>query len=100
VPRKRFVPLTRKQLPYFALLGLLGICLHLLLQSNGLLTSDATTTAWIVVTTPVFIALLGWLVLRENLDRVLAFGIALAPTGKQSKPKQKKTLEAIQMDYR
>jgi drug/metabolite transporter (DMT)-like permease len=57
--RKRFAPLTRKHLPYFALLGFLGICLHLLLQSNGLLTSDATTKAWIVATTPVFIARLG-----------------------------------------
>ncbi len=58
--RKQFAPLTRKQLPYFALLGFLGICLHHLLQSNGLLTSAATTTVWIVATTPVFIALLGW----------------------------------------
>lgn len=43
----------------FALLGFLGITFHQWLQSNGLKMSEAGTTAWIVATAPVFMALLG-----------------------------------------
>ena len=46
----------------FAFLGFMGITLHQWLQSSGLVTSEAATTAWIVSTTPVFMAVLGWLV--------------------------------------
>ncbi len=66
---------------YFALLGFLGITLHQSLQSNGLQTSEAGTTAWIVSTTPVFMALLGWLVLKESLKWVKSLGIFLAFIG-------------------
>ena len=51
----------------FAFLGFLGISLHQWLQSSGLVTSEAATTAWIVSTTPVFMAVLGWLFLKERL---------------------------------
>jgi len=37
------------------------------LQSNRRKISEAGTTAWIVFTTPVFMALLGWSLLRERL---------------------------------
>src|SRR5215216_1335578 len=52
---------------YFALLGFLGITFHQWLQSTGLLTAQATTTAWIVATIPVFMAILGLLFLKERL---------------------------------
>lgn len=68
-------------LRYFALLGLIGITLHQWLQSTGLVTARATTTAWIVATIPVFMALLGWLVLREKLRRGQVVGILLAALG-------------------
>ena len=71
----------RADLPYFALLGLIGITFHQWLQSNGLVTAQATTTAWIVATTPVFIALLGWLVLKETLSGFQALGIFMAAAG-------------------
>src|SRR5215208_8467907 len=48
---------------YFALLGFLGITFHQWLQSNALQTSEAGTTAWIVSTTPIFMAVLGWFLL-------------------------------------
>jgi len=70
-----------KDVPYFGLLGLLGITFHQWLQSTGLVTAQASTTAWIVATTPIFMALLGWLVLREKLSRWQTFGIALAAAG-------------------
>jgi drug/metabolite transporter (DMT)-like permease len=51
------------------------------MQSTGLVTSQASTTAWIVATTPIFMALLGWLVLREKLTKLQVLGIALATMG-------------------
>lgn len=79
--RKQFKWITLKELGYFSLLGFLGITFHQWLQSNGLVTAQATTTAWIVATTPIFIALLGWLVLKEKLGGFRVAGIALAALG-------------------
>jgi drug/metabolite transporter (DMT)-like permease len=78
VVRKQFFVLDRNEWPYFALLGFLGITFHQWLQSNALQTSEASTTAWIVATTPVFMALLGWLALKERLGWVKISGILLA----------------------
>lgn len=76
--RKQFAMPKKNEWGYFALLGFLGITFHQWLQSNGLQTSEASTTAWIVATTPVFMALLGWLILKEGLSLVKILGIALA----------------------
>ena len=70
-----------RDLAYFALLGGLGITFHQWLQSTGLITAQATTTAWIVASTPVFMALLGWLFLQEALGLVKVGGIVLAAAG-------------------
>lgn len=66
---------------YFVLLGFLGITFHQWLQSTGLVTSAATTTGWIVASMPIFIAILGWLVLKEKLNWLQALGILLAAFG-------------------
>ena len=66
---------------YFALLGFLGITLHQWLQSTGLVTAAATTTAWIIASIPIFIALLGYLVLKEGLAWMQWVGILLATFG-------------------
>lgn len=79
--RKQFALLNRSEWPYFALLGFLGITFHQWLQSNALQTSEASTTAWIVATTPVFMAILGWFVLREKLGWIKISGILLAFIG-------------------
>jgi drug/metabolite transporter (DMT)-like permease len=80
--RKQFaLPARWKEWRYFALLGFLGITFHQWLQSTGLQTSQASTTAWIVATTPVFMALLGLLVLKESLGWVRVTGIGLAALG-------------------
>ena len=79
--RRQFALPDKSEWGYFALLGFLGITLHQWLQSNGLITSEAGTTAWIVATTPVFMALLGWLVLKEGLSWVRIAGILLAFMG-------------------
>ncbi len=79
--RKQFAIPARSEWAYFALLGFLGVTFHQWLQANGLITAQATTTAWIVASTPVFIALLGWLFLKERIGWVRAAGIALAAFG-------------------
>lgn len=79
--RKEFTLPQRNEWAYFALLGFIGVAFHQWLQSNGLQTAQATTTAWIVASTPVFIALLGWLVLKEKLGWMRIGGIALAAAG-------------------
>lgn len=79
--RKEFERFSARELAYFALLGFLGITFHQWLQSNALVTSQATTSAWIVSTTPVFIAILALVWLREAITRLRIAGIALAAFG-------------------
>ena len=79
--RKQFDLPNKSEWGYFALLGFLAITFHQWLQSNALQTSEASTTAWIVATTPVFMALLGWAILKEGLDIAKIIGIALAALG-------------------
>jgi drug/metabolite transporter (DMT)-like permease len=70
-----------RDLPQLILLGFIGVALHQWLQANGLRTASATTTAWIVATTPVFISLLGWLVLQERLSPTQWIGVGVAALG-------------------
>lgn len=79
--RRQWTSLSAGALPSLALLGFLGVAFHHWLQSVGLLTAQASTSAWIITTTPVFIALLGYFVLKERLGYVKAAGIALAAFG-------------------
>jgi drug/metabolite transporter (DMT)-like permease len=78
---KQFSLPKGKDWGYFALLGFLGITFHQWLQSTGLLTAQATTTAWIITSTPIFIALLGFLILKERLAWYQIAGIILAAFG-------------------
>jgi drug/metabolite transporter (DMT)-like permease len=71
----------RRDWGYFALLGFLGITLHQWLQSTGLLTAQATTTGWIIASTPIFMALLGLIILKEHLVWYQIAGIILAALG-------------------
>ncbi len=76
--KKQFKRIPIKDVSYFAFLGFLGITFHQWLQTHALQTISPTTTSWIVTTTPVFMALLGWVLLREYLgwQRILGIGIA------------------------
>lgn len=79
--RRQLACPTLRELAFFTLLGGIGITYHQWLQSTGLQTSQASTTAWIVATTPVFMALLGWAFLKERLGWLRLGGIALAALG-------------------
>ena len=78
---KQFSLPRGKDWGYFALLGFLGITFHQWLQSTGLVTAQATTTGWIIASTPIFMALLGLLVLQEYLVWYQIAGIILAACG-------------------
>ena len=80
VGRKFALPDKRDWL-YLALLGFLGITFHQWLQSTGLITAQATTTGWIVASMPIFMALLGWLMLKEKLLGLQITGIVVAACG-------------------
>ncbi len=79
--RKQFAIPDTNDLAYLALLGFIGVTFHQWLQATGLQTAQATTTAWIVASTPVFIAILGWLILKEKFGPVRIAGIVLAALG-------------------
>jgi drug/metabolite transporter (DMT)-like permease len=66
---------------YFTLVGLVGITVHQWLQATGLVTALASTTAWLVSTSPILIAIIGRVFLGERLRRVQMAGIALAFIG-------------------
>jgi drug/metabolite transporter (DMT)-like permease len=79
--RGQFAWVAPRELATFALLGLIGITFHQWLQSNALVTSQASTSGWIIATTPIFMAVLGRLVLGERLSWPRVSGIALAAVG-------------------
>jgi drug/metabolite transporter (DMT)-like permease len=79
--RHQFSLPDKKEFAYFTLLGFLGITFHQWLQSTALETVQASTTAWIVATTPVFIAILSWIFLKEILSWRQIIGIFIAAIG-------------------
>ena len=79
--RRQLARVRPADLLVFALLGAVGITFHQWLQSTALVTSQASTSGWIIASAPVFIAVLGCLVLRERLSGLQAAGIALAALG-------------------
>jgi len=81
IARREFAFPAPRELGYFSLLGFLGITFHQWIQVTGLQTARATTTAWIITTIPIFIALLARVMLKEKLGWTRIAGIALASFG-------------------
>ncbi|MDH4157279.1 MAG: DMT family transporter [candidate division Zixibacteria bacterium] len=72
--RFNFTPRSRRTV----LFGSAIITAHFLIQITGLKYTSATNTGWIISVTPLVIALLSFLVLRERISRyqVVAIGVA------------------------
>ncbi len=79
--RRQIARPSRREWPYFVLLGFLGITFHQWLQSTALQTVQASTTAWVVATSPIFMAILSRIFLRERLIWLQVTGIILAAVG-------------------
>jgi drug/metabolite transporter (DMT)-like permease len=67
-----------RDLPMLALLGFLGVTFHQWLQVTGLRTAQATVGSWIVATIPIYVAIMGWSLLKERLGGKRVLGIAIA----------------------
>jgi len=79
--RRQLAWVNRRDLGWLALLGLNGIAAHQLLQANGLLTTTATNSGWMIALIPVFTVILAWLLLREPLGRLKILGLVIAAAG-------------------
>jgi drug/metabolite transporter (DMT)-like permease len=79
--RRQLTPPSKSEWLYFMLLGFLGITFHQWLQSTGLQTVQASTTAWVVATSPIFIAIFSLLFLHEKLNWMQLMGIIMALVG-------------------
>lgn len=75
-------PLKIKKSDIFLLLfcGLI-IAIHISVQVNGMRFTTASNTAWIVATSPVFVAILSRLVFKERFSFLKIVGITLAVLG-------------------
>lgn len=70
--RREFRPLA---------LGAVIIAVHFLIQAYALNFTSATNTGWIITVTPLVLAVLGYLFLKERISRNSATGIFIATTG-------------------
>jgi drug/metabolite transporter (DMT)-like permease len=78
--RRRPWDLTRADwVPITAAGGIFAF--HFVIQLTGLRSTTATNTGWIIAFTPLTLAVLSWLVLREPIGRGIAGGIAVATIG-------------------
>ena len=62
-------------------LGSAVFTLHFLVQIAGLVTTTATNTGWIIAVSPLALAVLAFVFLRERIGRAGVAGIAIATTG-------------------
>ncbi len=81
VIRRQFRLPAPRDLALFAVVGFIGVTLHQWLQSTGMLTSQATTTSWLVATTPIFMVIAGWTFLGEKFSLPAALGVGVAGFG-------------------
>jgi len=57
------------------------LVMHLLIQVEGMKTTTATNTAWLITTIPVFIAIFAFIILKERMHLRQILGIAVAVVG-------------------
>lgn len=73
--------LKKQDLPIMIITGFTGITAFNVLQNLGLRYAGATDAAILISMSPVFIALLSWLFLKEKISAFQLIGISIAFTG-------------------
>ena len=71
----------KRELLFFSLLALQGVTFHQWLQCVALQTSKASTSGWIIATSAIFMALLGWAFLGEKISPKQLGGMGIATVG-------------------
>lgn len=73
--------LQKQDLPGILLSGFSGIAIFNVLQNQGLRYAGATDAAILIAMSPVFIALLSWVILKERISKLQVTGIVIAFAG-------------------
>jgi len=76
-----FPRIARQDWPRILFCGLTGVTLYNFLQNQGMKTAGTTDAAILASMAPIFIALLAWLFLKEQLSAKKIIGILLAFSG-------------------
>lgn len=61
--------------------GALLIFVHFWVMAVGMQETTASNTAWILTTAPIFIAILGWIILKEKFAFIQLIGLLIAAVG-------------------
>lgn len=72
---------TKRELLPLLIMSFQGIFLVLGLQSFAMKTASASTANWIIICSPAFVALLGWIFLKEKISRLGFIGLFLSAAG-------------------
>jgi len=70
-----------KDLKWFALIGLTGYTISLVAQETGTWFSSAQTGAVVTSSTPTFMVIFAWLILKEKLNRIKIISVIMATLG-------------------
>jgi len=76
--RLSLFPLKNKRKLFF---GAMIIFIHFWVMATGMIETSASNTAWILTTAPIFIAILGWLYLKEKFRFIQWIGLFIAVIG-------------------
>jgi len=71
----------RDEVLALALLAFLGIVFHQNIQFIGMRNAGVANSNWMIAGTPAFVAMLGWIFLKERLSKLAISGLAVSVIG-------------------
>lgn len=78
---RKSLRIERRDWLFVSLAGFVGIVLHQFIQLNGLKTTSATNTGWILTLIPPVTGILGWFWLKERVAIHKIIGLIIAMAG-------------------
>lgn len=79
--QKTFRLPTKHELLPLLIMSFQGILLPLGLQCFAMKTANASTANWIIICSPAFVALLGWIFLKEKISQLGFIGLLICAAG-------------------